>query len=347
MEAQALKQESPEWVRLAEGMTNNGSPVSSFQPELLSEVKDSGVSTREKTLFDPRDRVSLSDQAKSLQAKSLQAESVKQDAQLTPNDQEFLTRLKARDNEVKAHEAAHLASAGQYATSSASYTYQEGPNGKQYAIGGEVGIDVSPVANDPEATITKADTIVQAALSPASPSPQDFKVADQARQMRMQAARELAIKENQDQQAERYDSAVQVDEKIKETQAQKSEEQRVESEKEALKQTENKQEDVKAEMERLQMNQKIGDTTGSTKTDVANPLLSFGGQSAAQTEQDKERAKEQEDKRAKEEADRLASLNQLFARYDEARKTYQAIVDFFTNQYEQSKKGQSRIELFA
>lgn len=335
METQALKQESAEWVRSPES-TSNGSSVSDVKSS--SEVDSLSVLTKKKASVTQPDRVTLSQQAQ-----SLQAESVKSDALLTPNDQEFLTRLQARDNEVKMHEAAHLAAAGQYATSGASYTYQEGPNGKQYAIGGEVGIDVSPVADDPEATITKADTIVQAALSPASPSPQDFKVADQARQMRMQAVRELAIEEAQNQQ---------VGDEDQKTQTQQHEAQKVESKKEALKQTESQQADVKAEIDRLQNNQQtdqqVSDTTTASTTDTAQTtsLLNAAGQPMTQSEQDQQ-AKEQEDKRAKEEADRLASLNQLFARYDEARKTYQAIVDFFTSQYEQSQKGQNRIELFA
>jgi hypothetical protein len=99
----------------------------------------------------------------------------------------MLDQLKARDREVRAHEAAHLAAAGRYATSGASYTYQKGPDGMAYAIGGEVNIDVSPVPNDPEATIQKADTIIRAATAAAEPSDQDLKVAQSARQMRVQA----------------------------------------------------------------------------------------------------------------------------------------------------------------
>ena len=64
---------------------------------------------------------------------------------LTEQEVKQVQELKARDREVRAHEAAHLAAAGSLATG-VSFTYQRGPDGVQYAVGGEVGIDTSPVA---------------------------------------------------------------------------------------------------------------------------------------------------------------------------------------------------------
>lgn len=104
--------------------------------------------------------------------------------------EQVITQLKARDREVRAHEMAHLAAAGQYARG-LSYTYQTGPDGKQYAVGGEVGIDTSPVPGDPQATIDKALVIQRAALAPAEPSAQDRRVAQEASQMMAQASIEL------------------------------------------------------------------------------------------------------------------------------------------------------------
>ncbi len=105
--------------------------------------------------------------------------------------QQVLNQLEARDREVRAHEMAHLAAAGQYARG-LSYTYQTGPDGKQYAVGGEVGIDTSPVPGDPEATIVKAQVIQRAALAPAEPSAQDRRVAQAATQMMAQARVEIS-----------------------------------------------------------------------------------------------------------------------------------------------------------
>ncbi len=103
---------------------------------------------------------------------------------------QVVSQLKARDREVRAHEQAHLSVAGQYATG-LSYTYQSGPDGKRYAIGGEVGIDTSPVAGDPEATIQKMMVVQSAAMAPAQPSSQDYRVASSARQTMSEARAEL------------------------------------------------------------------------------------------------------------------------------------------------------------
>ena len=110
---------------------------------------------------------------------------------ITPQQQQELAALKARDREVRAHEAAHQAAAGSLATSGASFTYQKGPDGQLYAIGGEVNIDTSSVSGDPEATIRKARQIIAAALAPAEPSGPDRSVAAAATQMQASAQAEL------------------------------------------------------------------------------------------------------------------------------------------------------------
>ena len=58
--------------------------------------------------------------------------------------------------------------AGPYATGGASFTYVTGPDGKQYAVGGEVKIDISPEAG-PEATLRKAEAIQAAAADETAP----------------------------------------------------------------------------------------------------------------------------------------------------------------------------------
>jgi hypothetical protein len=103
-----------------------------------------------------------------------------------------LSDLKTRDREVRAHESAHQAVGGQYA-GSISFVYERGPDGAQYAVGGEVSVDVSPVAGDPQATIEKMRVVRSAALAPAQPSGQDRAVAAQAMQQMLQAQSELAM----------------------------------------------------------------------------------------------------------------------------------------------------------
>lgn len=111
--------------------------------------------------------------------------------------QQEVQKLKQRDIEVRAHESAHLAAAGQYSTGGASFKYITGPDGKRYAVGGEVKIDTSPVRNDPQATIQKARQIRSAAMAPANPSAQDRAVAAKATKMEMEAQMQLAQEESE------------------------------------------------------------------------------------------------------------------------------------------------------
>lgn len=109
-----------------------------------------------------------------------------------------LDELKARDREVRAHEAAHQAAGGQYA-GAASYTFQRGPDGVQYAVGGEVSISLTPIEGNPEATIEKMRTVRAAALAPAEPSGQDRAVAAEASQILLQAQTEKATAKDEPQ----------------------------------------------------------------------------------------------------------------------------------------------------
>jgi hypothetical protein len=102
-----------------------------------------------------------------------------------------IANLKARDQQVRAHEAAHLAAAGGLARGGASYTYERGPDGVAYAVGGEVSIDTSPVPGNPAATLAKAQQVRAAALAPADPSSQDRSVAAAASAMATRAQRDL------------------------------------------------------------------------------------------------------------------------------------------------------------
>lgn len=105
-------------------------------------------------------------------------------------EQEKVQELQARDREVRTHEQQHAAVGGQYA-GSPSYSFERGPDGKSYAVEGEVKIDVSPVQGDPAATIQKMDVVRRAALAPAQPSSADRSVAAKASSQAAQARAEL------------------------------------------------------------------------------------------------------------------------------------------------------------
>jgi hypothetical protein len=111
--------------------------------------------------------------------------------ELTSEEQQEVKKLQSRDREVRAHEQAHIAAGGNLVKGAASFQYETGPDGKHYAVGGEVQIDTSPVKNDPAATIRKAQQIQRAAKAPVNPSGQDEAVAAAAQNMEMEAEQEL------------------------------------------------------------------------------------------------------------------------------------------------------------
>jgi hypothetical protein len=142
------------------------------------------------------DTVTLSREGKDQASRSgspfvTQNSSANQDTEnLDQQELKQLQQLKRRDTEVRTHEQAHLSAAGRYARGGASFTYQKGPDGGSYAIGGEVGIDVAKEST-PEATITKMQAIKRAALAPADPSGADKRIAAQANAKEVQARHEL------------------------------------------------------------------------------------------------------------------------------------------------------------
>jgi len=119
-------------------------------------------------------------------------------AKLTEQEQLELDNLKKQDQEVHAHEQAHMAALGGYAKGGAKYQYTTGPDAHRYATGGEVPVDMSKVPDNPSATIAKARTIAQAALAPADPSAADRSVHAAARKMEQAAQKELSEKQQEE-----------------------------------------------------------------------------------------------------------------------------------------------------
>ena len=143
--------------------------------------------------------------------------------ELEPDEADYVRELERIDRNVKAHESAHIAAGAGVVTGGASYSYTRGPDGRMYATAGEVPISMQK-GDTPQETIQNARKIVAAAMAPADPSPQDYKVAASAMQMESQARVEMA-QESQ--------------EKLKED-IQKREEDRIKSEDEFLDKKQNK-----------------------------------------------------------------------------------------------------------
>lgn len=96
------------------------------------------------------------------------------------DEQDFarvLEKFKQADANIRSHEQIH-ATIGQ-TTAPISYNYQKGPDGKMYAVGGSVKLDVS-LPDDPKAAAFKLDQIEKAAMGPSDPSGADTTIATQS-----------------------------------------------------------------------------------------------------------------------------------------------------------------------
>lgn len=169
-----------------------GSGQISLFPGASSQAPDKQIN-EVRTLPDGETQVDSTTQTQEDETAQDEAQVSKSDAEskLTQDEKLLVETLKKADSEVRAHEMAHIAAGGGYITSGATFSYQKGPDGKNYAVGGEVGIDTSPVPGDPEATLRKMRRVRAAALAPAQPSSQDLKVASNAASQAVKAMAEI------------------------------------------------------------------------------------------------------------------------------------------------------------
>ena len=115
---------------------------------------------------------------------------------LTEEEHQKVEELKRRDAEVRAHEQAHAAVGGAHA-GAPRFRFVRGPDGKFYAVAGEVTIDTSAVPGNPRATIRKMQQVKRAALAPQEPSAQDRRVAAEAESKILQARQQIREEENE------------------------------------------------------------------------------------------------------------------------------------------------------
>ncbi|MCH1923816.1 hypothetical protein L9G74_11320 [Shewanella sp. C32] len=109
---------------------------------------------------------------------------------LSEQELQEVEELSQRDDEVHAHEQAHAAIGGNLA-GQPSLEYQQGPDGKRYAVSGEVQIDISVVHGDPEKTMQKMRQVYSAAMAPMEPSGADLRIAADAMRKYNEARQEL------------------------------------------------------------------------------------------------------------------------------------------------------------
>lgn len=105
--------------------------------------------------------------------------SAKLPADLTAAERADVTRLQQRDQQVRQEEKAHAAVAGDLA-GPINYAYQRGPDGRQYAVGGSVGIQASNPSGDPDEAKRIGARMAAAANAATNPSAHDYTAARQA-----------------------------------------------------------------------------------------------------------------------------------------------------------------------
>ncbi len=113
------------------------------------------------------------------------------ETKLTIAEQRQVAELQQIDRNVRAHEQAHISAGRGVVTSAANFSYTYGPDGRRYAVGGEVGVDTS-AEKKPEANIDKGMRIQAAALAPKDPSSQDYQIASVGKRLEAQGRSDLA-----------------------------------------------------------------------------------------------------------------------------------------------------------
>ncbi|QSX38830.1 putative metalloprotease CJM1_0395 family protein [Shewanella sedimentimangrovi] len=182
-------------------VADNGNAVKPFAPVFGGQGSGDGAEPAERAVVDPFQRSTPAqtseseDETAAVFADEAEADPVesaaaaKEQAKLAREQQE-IEQLEARDAEVRTHEQAHASVGGQYARSP-NLTFEKGPDGKRYAVDGEVSIDIAPVNGNPQATINKMQQVYAAAMAPVNPSAADLQVAAEALRNIEVAKREL------------------------------------------------------------------------------------------------------------------------------------------------------------
>lgn len=163
--------------------------ISTANPSQLTAIRDTVSGNKSPTDSSTNPQAAKSDEKKA------------QEPELSPEDRRRIAELKRTDAEVRTHEQAHINAGRGLITSGPNYEYTYGPDGKQYAVSGEVGIDTS-AEREAQANINKGQRIQDAALAPADPSAQDYQVAATGRQLEDRGYRDLRTEQLAEQQAQ-------------------------------------------------------------------------------------------------------------------------------------------------
>ncbi len=92
---------------------------------------------------------------------------------LSDNEQKAVNELKSRDKEVRLHEAEHMRNPELISVGGPKFTYAIGPDGKAYAIGGNVTLTTGK-PKSPEDAMQKAMALKNSSMGVGEPSSKDI-----------------------------------------------------------------------------------------------------------------------------------------------------------------------------
>lgn len=157
-----------------------------FKPVHSSVVKTTSHTTAQVAQTSASNRASGDGSADTVSREKQQLQVVNRLQDPNSPESKQLRALKARDKEVRAHEQAQMAAAGSQANSSPRLVYQRGPDGRQYAVGGEVQINFMPVESASEGSTEKAEILQKETHVPKNSSSQDQSTATDVENLKQQ-----------------------------------------------------------------------------------------------------------------------------------------------------------------
>ncbi|MDX6017947.1 putative metalloprotease CJM1_0395 family protein [Shewanella indica] len=163
----------------------SGSSSSRSSSQAGSEVKEGDYGAARQSTGEPNTTSAAEPKPDEAQQKQQQNRESREQQAL----EREIDSLMKRDTQVRSHEQAHAAVGGIHAGQPA-FEFEKGPDGKRYAVEGEVQIDVSVVNGDPLATMAKMKQVYAAAMAPVAPSMADIRVAAEAMRKYNQAREE-------------------------------------------------------------------------------------------------------------------------------------------------------------
>lgn len=171
---------TPASISISAPESAEGAPTGSAQSRAAADPSDADLSASATGSDTSSSPAADSGLRREQRVNSSAAAAEAEQQEIAQQEAALITELSALDREVRTHEQAHQAAGGALA-GAAQYSYEVGPDGRRYAVAGEVSIQAPVSSGDAAQDLTDAQTILRAALAPSDPSTQDLQVAAAAR----------------------------------------------------------------------------------------------------------------------------------------------------------------------